>query len=388
MRPRNVFFLHVGVVALYLLGSLALWWKVWVAGNPAHITTCLCGDPSEEVWWLAWFPWAITHGHDPFFSNALYAGSGGVNLLANASIMVPALLLSPITFLFGPVAALNSGMLLAPVLSGWCMFLLARKVTMFVPGQVLAGALWGFSPFMIFYLHLEHLPHVLGFFAPLCALVVYDLLVEHKQAPWIDGLLLSILVILQFFTSTEMLAITMLAGSVGLLCALLLLRSEVRVRLRALVAVATLTLLGSVVVLAYPAWFAVAGPRHVTGLPWTQLPTQGTSISSVVNPGQLVHRTSTVYNLVGYAGVVGPSEAFLGWALIGVIAGSFPVWRHRKLAWCALVIGLISWSLSWGLQSHQWTPWRLFVHVPLVSDIQPARFAGLDAFGAAVPRCC
>jgi len=46
--------------------------------------TCACGDPALEMWWLEWLPWALIHGHNPLYTNALYAGTGGVNALANA----------------------------------------------------------------------------------------------------------------------------------------------------------------------------------------------------------------------------------------------------------------------------------------------------------------
>ena len=383
---RTPVLLHVSVVASYLITSLVLWSAVWISGNPTRTITCMCGDPAEEIWWLEWFPWAIAHGHNPFFTNALYAGSGGVNLLANASIEAPALLLAPITALFGPVAALNTGALLAPVLSGWCMFLLARRFTRFVPGQILAGALWGFSPYVIASLELEHLPHVFGFFAPLSVLVVLDLVVDRKRPAWLDGIFLAALIVVQFFTSTEVLAMTIFIGVMAGVFGLIVFRRQLVAATRRILVGAGTAIAIAVPLLAYPTWFAVAGPRSIAGQPWPQLASQGNAVAAIVNPGWSVHAYFRFpYNaLVGYYGPIGPFEGYLGWGLIALIAVSAALWWRRRLAWCLLAIGALAWVLSWGIRSPSWWPWRVFNHVPVVSNIQPERFAYIVTFCAAL----
>jgi hypothetical protein len=81
--PGAVF---VGFLAL----SVMMWWRVWVSGDPSSTMLCPCGDPALQMWWLEWLPWAITHGHNPLYTNALYAGQGGVNALDNTSSLFPA----------------------------------------------------------------------------------------------------------------------------------------------------------------------------------------------------------------------------------------------------------------------------------------------------------
>ena len=121
--------LHVLAVAAYLALSLVWWAHVWFGGNPAHAITCNCGDTTEQVWWLEWLPWAISHGHNPFLTNTIWARFGGVNAMSNTSWMVPAAILAPVTELFGPVASFNVANLLAPVASGWAAFALAGHVS-------------------------------------------------------------------------------------------------------------------------------------------------------------------------------------------------------------------------------------------------------------------
>jgi len=344
----------------------------------------LCGDPALEVWWLEWLPWAIVHGHSPFFTNALFAGSGGVNALANGSAMFPALVLSPITVLFGPIAAFNVAGTLAPVVSGWCMFLFARKITRFVPGQVLAGLLWGFSPFMFDNLGYGHIHLALGFFPPLAALVLYDLLVQHRRRPWVNGAWFGVLVILQVFTGAELLVMTGLVGVVGLAMAICLAPRFVWDQRGAISTAGGTAVLIAATVLAYPAWFAVAGPRHVSGKPWPDSSFLSSPVTAIVNAGTNIHKPSAVDAVAGYLGARGPSYGYLGWGLLVFVVISAPLWWRRRLAWCAVVSGSWALILSNGRGGTDWWPWNVFNRIPLLSDAWPARFSDLVDLSAAI----
>lgn len=380
---RRTVALHVVVVLAYLAVSFALWSSVWVTGHPTQSIGCVCGDPAEELWWLRWLPWAFAHGHNPFFSTLIYTGNGGVNLLANTSIEAAALVLSPVTALFGPVAALNVGVLLAPVLSAWCFFLFARKVSRTVAGPLLGGALWGFSPFVVDNLQLYHLPHVLGFFPPLAGILVHDALVGHRRSARTNGLLLALLMVAQFFTSTEMLAMFTLVGAVGLVAALALAHRMVRMQWRSLLSMGATAAVVAGAVLAYPTWFALAGPRHISGPPWPTL-YQPSAPADIVSAGP-VHAREPIATLVGYFGLRGPGPGYLGWSLLAFLGVSAVVWWRRRLAWSAIVTGLVAWSLSWGVRgSLAWSPGRVVAKVPVISNIEPQRYADMVALCAAV----
>jgi len=70
------------------------------------------------MWFLMWWPHAISHGLDPFFTHALWAPAG-YHLGAVPSIPGPSLLLAPITFALGPVVAYNILALCCPAVSAW-----------------------------------------------------------------------------------------------------------------------------------------------------------------------------------------------------------------------------------------------------------------------------
>jgi len=375
----------VGAFGGFLALSVIMWSKVWITGHPTSTMPCPCGDPALEMWWLQWLPWAIVHGHNPLYTNALYAGQGGVNALANTSALFPGLVVSPVTLLFGSVAGFNVAVTLAPAASAWCMFLFARKVTRFVPAQVAAGLVWGFSPFVFDNLSLGHLFVAVGCFPPLVALIVHDLLIEHRRRPLTNGVLAGVLLTLQFFTGSELLALSVLAGFAGVVVAVAVAPRLVWVQRRSLLHAGGAALVTAVALLAYPVWFELAGPRHIAGKIWPASVLPSGPLSGIVDPGAYVHQPSEVLAVAGYFGGQGPDGLYLGWALLAFIAVSAVFWRRRLLAWCALGTGVWAWILTQGADVHGWWwPWHLLARLPLISDAWPARLADLIDFSAAL----
>jgi hypothetical protein len=64
------------------------------------------GDPTMFMWFLSWWPYAISNHLNPFTTHVLWA-PGGINLSWTTCIPSLALLLWPITTLWGPVASFN-----------------------------------------------------------------------------------------------------------------------------------------------------------------------------------------------------------------------------------------------------------------------------------------
>ncbi len=401
---RATVWLHLAVFGGFVLLGVALWWRVWITGSPTSTLTCQCGDPSQGLWFLTWTPWALVHGHSPFLADAIFAGQGGANMMVNTSWMLPATVLAPVTWLFGPIASFNVAATLAPAISGWCFFVASRRVTTLVPAQVLGALLFGFSPFLLQNDPFGHLNFTLLFFPPLLFIVLHDLVVTHRRSAASNGVWLAVLVVAEFFTGTELLAMTVVVAVVTMVVAAGIAPRaawEQRARMAKAGAVAGGIV---VVVLAYPVWFIVAGPRHIVGFSWANSPQLGTSPSAILDPGVGVHSVSLFDAVGGYFGAVGPNSGpfhlpsliYFGLPLIAFLVVSSVTWYRWRLAW-ALVAGTVAaWLLSFGttlgtegstgskLDHPWWAPWRLFAHLPLVSDILPTRFAVLVTFGVAM----
>ena len=133
----------------------------------------------QQVWWLEWLPWAVTHGHSPFLTNAMWSRLGGATCCPTP-VGSPAAVLSPVTLLFGPVASFNVANLLAPVLSGWAAFALAGRFSRLAGARIIAGGLYAFSPFVLRNTVLGHLDLTLTAYLPLLLLLGLRLLSRRR----------------------------------------------------------------------------------------------------------------------------------------------------------------------------------------------------------------
>ncbi|HEY5023739.1 MAG TPA: hypothetical protein VII76_02070, partial [Acidimicrobiales bacterium] len=255
-------------------------------------------------------------------------------------------------------------------------------VTRFVPGQIVASALYGFSPIIVGNDRLGHYFQIWMIFPPLAFLWLYDLFVTRRHRPVVLGVALGLLTVVQFFISTEMLAVSALIVVVGVVAAAALTPRLAWARCRAILAGLGVAAAIVAVLLAYPAWFALYGPRHIVGYAWPGIPSGGVPLSGLYSAGPDVHNPITLLKLGGYYGNYGPNASYLGIALLGFLAVSAIVWFRSRLAWVVVIIGAWSWLFSLGA-TRSWAPWHLFEHVPVASQIAPACFSAITVFAAA-----
>ncbi len=361
--PRTRVSWHLIAIVTYLALSLVIWWHVWMGGDPTHAITCNCGDTIQQVWWFQWLPWALAHGHNPFFSDVLWARLGGMNVLSNTSWLAPAAVLTPITQWFGPVASFNVANLLAPVLSGWAAFALAGWITRRPVPRLVAGALYAFSPFVFHNTDLGHLDLTLTPYLPLVLILGLRLLTRDAN-PVRLGLALGAVTIVQFFTSLEVMALTAVTVVLGGAAVFLTDHGLWRaVRGRLVVASAVAGALCAVV-LAYPLWFYLLGPRHVVGPYWK---VGSANPLRIVLPGANIFRPDSGLIAVGYLGNRGANTDFLGFGLLVAVAGSWWLWRRRRACVVVAVVGVVSWIL-------EFFPGWLWAKLPLLSSVDLVRF--------------
>ena len=147
---------------------------------------------------LEWPAYAISHGFNPLYSRAMFYPTG-VNLLSNAGTVAIGVLLAPITWLFGPVATLNVAVTLSPVLSSLAMFILLRRWVSWAPAAFFGGLFYGFSPFFITNLTNAHFFLGMAVVPPLVVACLDELLVRQRSRPVVTGIVLGLLITLQFF---------------------------------------------------------------------------------------------------------------------------------------------------------------------------------------------
>ena len=372
----------------YLGLSVVLWWHVWTT-HPTSVTTCGCGDSSLFTWFLAWPAHAIAHGLDPWYSTAMFH-PGGVNLLANTSEVGIGVVLAPVTWLFGPVATLNVALTLSPVLSALAMFVLLRRWVSWSPAAFTGGLLYGFSPLVLVSLTDAHLMLGLLVVPPLVVLCLDELLIRQRRRPVRMGVLLGLLAVAQFFIGTEVLVIMGVTAAVvvGLVVVWAAVRHPDELHRRARPALVGLgTGAGvAVVLLAYPVWFTLAGPAHLSGPIWGAIYRGYGGVSfrqyALPTPASPSFNALTA-RLGGYQGPT-LSGQYLGIGLLAVLAIGTLVWRRDRRLWVFGLAALVTVPLSVQLNKHVWVPWKLLIHVPLVDDIIPSRFLSMTYLAVAV----
>src|SRR6266700_686713 len=127
-----------------------------------NLTTSYIGlyshDQIQFLWTLYWWPYAISHHINPFFSTFIWHPYGTDLSLAPASVPGASFIALPVTLIFGPVASYNLLIIVGSALSAFFTFLITNYLTNSWKAGVIAGLLFGFSTYQfvqVIHLHIE-----------------------------------------------------------------------------------------------------------------------------------------------------------------------------------------------------------------------------------------
>jgi dolichyl-phosphate beta-glucosyltransferase len=372
--------------AVYLALGFVLWVHAWAEGATTH-TLCGCGDPALFLWFFQWPATALAHGHNPFFSTALFHPTG-INLLAQTSVTGLSLPLVPVTWIWGPVASLNVAATITPALTAFTAFVVIRRWAPWTPAAFVGGLLYGFSPFVLSSLEFAHLMTAALMLLPLILAVLDEILIRQRHNPIWSGVLLALLVFGQFFLSSELLAVAVVVTIICVvaLVAVALLSDRAGLWRQAPHAVESLAVgagLGAAL-LAWPVWFALEGPAHLPGLIWPNVGVIGGFIPASFVTTEYPPRLHSFLPLSGYQGAPLASSAYLGWSFLAVmVAGLAVFWRQRRLWFFGFAFAVCV-VFSLGERRGQWEPAWIFSRIPVVDNVIEQRFMAIGFLAAAV----
>jgi len=377
------------VLALISLGlSLYLSWRLlgdlgnrMVAGNP--------DDVRLFAWYLEHDPVSVLHGHDPFLFTTMNAPAG-INAMWNTSLLLPALIMTPVTLLAGPLAAYNVLFILGLAAGPVCAFPLLRRFCEHDAAAGLGAIMFGFSP-AVLASGLGHINLVLTGLMPIMLLLAHDLATGRRR-PLTGGVALGLLAAAQLFTSEEILFQTGLAAVVAAVVVLVTAPRLVTAAALSRIARGCVAALAAfLLVCAAPLWLQFWGPLHQHGTPFTlsffQADLRGFYVPShllwVTTPGSSAFAAS-------YGG--GPPEylAYLGIPLLlaAAVVGVARIGdlRARLLLLTGALFALFSLGgtlLVNGRQTSVRLPWGAVEHWPVFGSALPDRFALVVALAAA-----
>jgi hypothetical protein len=363
-----------GALLSYLL--LAAWLSHGLWPHPAvRVLSLNPVDQNLEEWFLAHGA-LLWRGDFGLVTDRMNAPDG-INLMANASMMLHGVLLGPVTLTLG--AAVSFALLVAGNLAataiGWYL-LFSRTLGAHRLAAFLGGLLCGFAPGMISQ-SLAHLHVAAGWLAP--AIVWCVIRLYRGCRPVRTGLLLAALVVAQLFAGEEVLFLSALALAIFVVVYAASDRPGASAAARPFLTGLGVATLAAGALLAYPLWIQFTGPQSVPNGPFSPS-IFATDLASVAafSPLSLAGSPSAVRLATG------PSElnTFFGWPLLLVaVACAIWLWRRPAVTAAAATIVVMLWlSLGPKVQSHgdkTGLPalYGLLDSFPVIDGALPSRFA-------------
>jgi hypothetical protein len=371
------------VLSGYLLAAVVLTWRLWA--SPAGRVQA--GDPHDIdlfAWYMRYAATAISHGRLPaLFTTALNAPTG-VSVMWNTSLLLPGMLLSPVTLLAGPQASLTVLLTLGFAGSAASLFWVLRRWRASTLAAALGGAVYGFSPALV-NSGIGHYHLVLAAAAPLIIDAMLRIVIGRGSTIR-NGVWLGVLAAAQVFVSEEMLVDTALAGLALVLALVAGHPRAVAGRVRAVALGLAVSLAVALVICGYALWVQLAGPQRehsVLGFSWATNP------AFFVDPAgtMLFHTSAGAAAANAFHLGVPEVLAYLGWPLIVVlVAAAIRFWREPSVRAAAVTFVVLALCSLGGGGQRYFPPWLLPWHwiqgLPGLAQVLPNRFSIL-ADGAA-----
>jgi hypothetical protein len=379
------------VLALYLAGALAVTWRLWV--SPA--SRMQVGDPTDIdlfAWFIRYSAESVAHGSLPHLVTTAMNAPRGVNLMWNTSLLLPGVLLTPVTLLAGPQVSLTVLLTLGFAGSAATMFWVLRRWSVSTWPAALGGAVYGFSPAMA----ASGIGHYHVQFAVLPPLIIDALLriMTGRGRPVRTGVWLGVLTAVQLFTGEELLLDTAVAGLVIAVVLILVNTREVAGRAASAAAGLGSAAVAALVLAGYGLWVQFHGPLTEHGSPWKVTHFRNRA-AAFVTPGSnlVLHTKADAAAMAAHPSYVVEYVAYLGWPLLVVLlAATIRYWADRRIRVAALSCAVLEiFSLGTVQVVRGVTvppallPWSWLRHLPVLSQVLPDRLSILaDGLAATV----
>jgi hypothetical protein len=377
---------HPGLLVflIYLAAAVGLTWRLWAGLG----TVSVAGDPGPAdndlmAWFMRYAATAVAHGHLPALVTTALNAPRGFPLMWNNSVLFPAVLLSPVTLLAGPLASLTALTTLGYAGSAAAMYWLLRRYGASVLAAALGGAVLGFSPGMV-NAGLGHYGLQFAVATPLMIEALAAIVTGRGRWLW-AGVRLGLFAAAQLYTGEEMLTDVTITGLVLVVVLAASRPSAARARLGAAIAGLATAAVVALIVAGYGLWVQFHGPLTEHGTPW-HIERHGNPFGAFVNPQSqlLFHTASSAAYAVSYRAETGEYVAYLGPPLLILVAAvTIWYWRDLRVRSAGIVWAVLE-VLSLGVNGPL-LPLHWLQGLPLVADMFPSRMSILaDGAAAAV----
>jgi hypothetical protein len=380
------------ILCCYLLAAVALTWRLWAdpAGRAQMLNNGISNDIYGNAFFMRYAATAVSHGTLPALYTKALNAPHGLNMMWNTGMLLPGVLLAPVTLLAGPQVSLTIVLTLGFAGSAGGLFLVLRRWGVGVTAAAIGGAVYGFSPALRiaadthYFLEFAVLP-------PVIADAVLRLLTGRGHAVR-TGVLLGLLISAQLFISEEIMADTALAAAVMVLVLAASRPSGILARAKAGASGLATGAGVALLICGYPLWVQFHGPYVEHGVPWDPAHFGNLPVDFVTAPLGLLFPSPGFAKLVTAPNQVWPEYlAYVGWPLLVLLAAAaIFYWRDLKVRVPTVTFAILE-AFSMGPNAvtfdglhypARFLPWFWLRHVPLVGQILPNRISIL-ADGAA-----
>jgi hypothetical protein len=331
-------------------------------------------DPNFYTWSMRWWPYAITHGLNPLYSTQVGAPAG-YNLAWATTTPSVGVLMWPVTATFGVVVSFNVMLLLVPPVSAWAAFVAARRLTRRFWASLLAGAVYGFTPF--------ELVHSLQGQPNLTVIALFPLLVYLVLRWWDESLgntwfavAMAVAMAVEFYTFDEAFVdmTVVLAGGLVIGCAV-----AERGQRTKLLRLAGLTAVAYAAAVAAAAPYLMYALRHYPATLTRQLPIFSLSPIRMILPSS--DKLFGLTSLTSYSNSIGrySIDDYVGLPLLAVLlAMAIFAWPNKLtrlivIAFVFVIALALGPNVVVGHTNVVPLPWGGLWRLPLARSAEPSR---------------
>ena len=343
--------------------SLVIFHEVWLALVNGHVPGGGEGDTGQVLWWLKINADTIFNREFLLFTDAGNYPSG-INALWNQSILGFSILLAPLTKLASPVLSYNILVIFMPFLSTFGLWYLLK--TLGKENRIFWALLYGFGPLVPLHI-LGHINIATIGLMPLIVAFIYRYVGSGKVRDLATSLML---IIFQFFTSSEILLLTAVVAFVVLMI------EQKDKHYSTLVKRSFYLMFLSTIALTYPVYYFLRGAQSVDG------PVQESDLwkndfltilfpsnTSLLHFNNKVNQWGSTHEAIGYLGIF-----LLGYLLF------FTIKKGGNFYYPIFIIVFYVLSLGPALHSSIISsnfalPYKLIDNIPIISNALPARLS-------------
>jgi hypothetical protein len=382
---------------VYVLLAFFVTIQLWVDPASRYQNGDL-SDVDQANWFMRYSATAIQHFRLPALISTAMNAPHGVNMMWNTSLLLPGIVLAPVTLLAGTQVALTVLLVISFAGSAAAMFYVLRRWRASILAAALGGFLYGFSPALI-NTGDGHYSLVVAILPPLMLDRLLRM-VTRQGSPVRNGVWLGLMAAAELFISEEALVDAAIAAVIMLVVLALSRPREVAGRIRPLAIGLGSGVVVALVVGARGLWVQFHGVVAKTAaatviINYTRGKTNlGTWPYAFITPANtvLLHTSGTAYSVANYPEPTPEYLAYLGIPLIIVLlVAIIYYWRNLYIRVAGLTCIVLEW-LGLGAKpmlpgSHTLPsfllPWQFVQHLPVISGMVPDRLCILADAGAA-----